>query len=588
MKQLFLASLVLGLVVILPGPILGGADPVTGDHETTGPVKILWEARYRGSPHHTGQASAVSSSPDGATVYVTGFSGGTGTFADYVTIAYDAETGEEIWITRYDGKVSGGDVANDLVVSPDGSSLYVTGSVEQWGQTFSFGTVKYDAPTGTPIWDTFHLVPWSDRLVAESIATTPDGSIVIVVGYAFTPMAKYDILTVAYDAVKGTRLWSGRHPGYPAHSVAVGPGGDTVYVTGHFNNTGTAADYVTLAYDVASGEPIWQRRYDGTVSGNDFARRVTVSPDGSTVYVSGCSDGLGTLADWLTIAYDAGTGTELWDRRYIRPGVDDALGLGVSPDGSRLFATGFSHGSDSDAATLAYDTATGEELWSSRYDGPSSYGDVAHSLVVNPDGGTVYVTGSSSGIGTSHDYITLAYDAATGEQTWSARYDGSTSGMDLAREIAVTHNGSKVVVTGFSSGMSRSYDYVTVAYAPVYKVDIDVAPVHNENLVMACGRGGTVTVAILGGEDLDVRTVDPETLRLGPGEAACAHDLSVPFVLRRHLRDVNGDSHLDLITHYVIGAIGIVDGPQDLVLSGRLDDRRFIEGTDEIIAVACY
>ena len=93
------------------------------------------------------------------------------------------------------------------------------------------------------------------------------------------------------------------------------------------------------------------------------------------------SFGSTTSSDYATVAYDASTGTELWVTRYNGPGNGDdyaAYALGMSPDGSAVFVTGYSRGSTSgfDYATVAYDATTGAELWASRYNGAAD-GDIA-------------------------------------------------------------------------------------------------------------------------------------------------------------------------------------------------------------------
>ena len=53
-----------------------------------------------------------------------------------------------------------------------------------------------------------------------------------------------------------------------------------------------------------------------------------------------------------------------------------------------------------------------------RYHGPTDVSDTAESLSVSPDGRKLFVTGTSS-----LEYITLAYDTATGGQLWVSRYE---------------------------------------------------------------------------------------------------------------------------------------------------------------------
>jgi hypothetical protein len=100
------------------------------------------------------------------------------------------------------------------------------------------------------------------------------------------------------------------------------------------------------------------RRYNGPGNDVDYATAIAASPDGSAVYVTGPSVGTTTSWDYATIAYDAASGHKLWLKRYNGPGnfVDFPTAIGVSPDGSTVFVTGgsFSAPSDVDYTTIAY------------------------------------------------------------------------------------------------------------------------------------------------------------------------------------------------------------------------------------------
>ena len=140
--------------------------------------------------------------------------------------------------------------------------------------------------------------------------------------------------------------------------------------------------------------------------------------------------------------------------------------MAVSPGGGTVFVTGTSSGasSDRDYATVAYNTATGARLWVRRYNRPGNREDGATSLAVGPGGGTVYVTGRSVGSTSQYDYATVAYNAATGAQRWVNRYNGPGNGADFATSLAVGPGGGTVYVTGSSVGSTSQYDYATVAY----------------------------------------------------------------------------------------------------------------------------
>jgi len=180
-------------------------------------------------------------------------------------------------------------------------------------------------------------------------------------------------------------------------------------VTGGSGGSTSYDDYATVAYDASTGSQQWVARYNGPGNSYDGAIALGVSPDGSAVFVTGYGPGSTTGEDYATMAYDASTGAQLWLKRYNGPGNGDdfAFALGVSPDGSTVFVSGPSTGSTSnwDYATVAYDAATGSQRWVARYNSPANGDDAAYSLVVSPDGSAVIVTGSSGG-----DYATVDYN----------------------------------------------------------------------------------------------------------------------------------------------------------------------------------
>jgi glucose dehydrogenase len=162
-------------------------------------------------------------------------------------------------------------------------------------------------------------------------------------------------------------------------------------------------------------------------------------------------------------------GTQLWAAHYSGPRGGWANSLVVSPGGGTVFVTGSSTG---DYATVAYSAVTGARLWAERYHGfgqNTATMNVANSVAVSPGGGTVFVTGSSARYGATAPqyYATVAYSAATGAQLWAARYRGPGNGTDIAYSVAVSPSGGTVFVTGSSAkSITTSPRYsATVAYS---------------------------------------------------------------------------------------------------------------------------
>jgi len=113
-------------------------------------------------------------------------------------------------------------------------------------------------------------------------------------------------------------------------------------------------------------------------------------------------------------------------------------------------------------------------------------------------------------------------------------------------------------------------------------VAIDIKPGNAQNAIQPHSRG-VISVAILGSEDFDVSTVDGSTLVFG--KAAPVHDLGDPAVFAEHLKDVDGDGFMDLVSHYRTAETGIEAGDRGVCLKGEnLEGAPFL-GADAVRTV---
>ena len=327
----------------------------------------LWATGYR--PADYSVPRAITASPDGATVYVTGGS---------ATVAYDAGTGKQLWASRYSGELWA------LAVSPDSRTLYVTGSAQGLGSHPGLVTIAYAAPTGRRRW--LRLYATAKYGIGESIAVSLDGKTVYVTG------SDSSALTVAYQAA-GNLKWAARYNnpyagGAAASQIVTGAGGAAVYVVGRAANKHGHYDTATFAYSAATGKQLWLDRYNAHGGGGQIA----VTPDGRSVIVAGLRNN-GRTGGYLLASYNASTGATRWTRqapasRYA-PSIPAGLVIDSHGDTAFVASTKFLGGYD----LAAWSLARGTVLWTSRYTQAKVYSPVA--ITLSGDGTRLFVTGSA-------------------------------------------------------------------------------------------------------------------------------------------------------------------------------------------------
>ena len=418
-------------------------------------VSQEWVARYASATSFSDVPYAMTVDAAGH-VYVTGTTATTGS-DNWGTIKYNPAGAQE-WLRTTDG---GGNDAAVAIETDEAGNVYVTGSSA--GVLYSM-TAKYSA-TGDQLWvQSFTTTGEGDA--GTDIAVDHDGN-VYVTGYNVETATSFDFITIKYSP-GGTELWVRRYDSGNGEDVpsAIACDESGIYVTGTSNG-----EYTTIKYDF-SGVQQWVRSYNGGF-GSDSPADLIVDAAGN-VYVTGQSTGSGTNDDYATIKYDA-AGNQQWVRRYDGPSTvvandyDRAVALAVDGNGN-VFVTG---NSSDDFATVKYD-ASGTEIWVRRYNGPGAGADWATSVAVDASGNS-YVCGASFGNSTTqYDFATLSYDAA-GTVRWTERYNGPGSGYDTPYSIAV-HSSGDVYVSGSSTGIGTSLDYTTIKYAQAVTTSVPSQP----------------------------------------------------------------------------------------------------------------
>lgn len=422
-------------------------------------ISQQWVSRYNG-PANLRESAFSIAVDDSGNVYVSGNSYNTITLYDLIVIKYNS-SGVEQWVRKYNGPGNSQDGATALAIDNTGN-IVVTGYSYGSGSSSDFVTIKYNA-NGDSLWLKRYNGASNGFDIANAIAIDASGNI-CVTGQSFGSTSAADFATIKYKP-NGDTLWVKKYSGPgnnqdQTYDIAI-DALENVYVTGSSVGTGTQDDYVTIKYN-AEGVQQWLQRYNITGNVEDFPYSIGVDNNGN-VFVTGRSQGVGTSRDYATIKYNT-SGVQQWIKRYNGTGnsVDEAYCLALDTSGN-IYVSGISGGTGTsgDYATIKYNT-DGDSLWIKRYNGPGNGNDGATAMKVDVSG-NVYITGNSQGPGTNYDYVTIKYNS-NGDSLSVNRYNGPGNNIDFSQGIAVDISGNFYVI-GYSVGIGTDYDFATIKYS---------------------------------------------------------------------------------------------------------------------------
>lgn len=327
----------------------------------------------------------------------------------------------------------------------------------------------------------------------NALVLSPDGERVFALGRDWGGASYWDGPIIAIDPQDGEPIWVHRQstPGYDTYYAGVvSSDGAILYVTG-FEDCDPCA-LLIQAIDTATGDVLWTSSEPGQGLGYDIvldeARNqvyltalfaephgqgstqahdattgerlwradlggedLSLTPDGSVLVVTGIR------ADGaeVTVGLDPTTGLPLWE------GTGSATEIVVAPDGSRVYqAATIGPSGAEDMSVSALDPTTGDTIWHRVLDGPAGSVDDAAAIALSPDGTDLVVTGRSFSSheqpGDLHVYDqdawTLSMDPGTGEILWEDRFDGGYRQADVPWDVKFAPDGSSIYIVSLNTG----------------------------------------------------------------------------------------------------------------------------------------
>jgi hypothetical protein len=215
----------------------------------------LWTARAHPPTGEYGTLSGATMSPDGTAIVATGMFQQGATRAA-VSVAFAVSTGATLWTARYLGPGESA-VGSSVTFGPLGDRVFVTGSSYGAGND-DLTTIGYDAGTGAQLWVSRYNGPANGTDGGAAVAASSDGNSVVVSGFSMAA-SKEDAVTLAIDPVDGTTRWVDRYDSpaqwgtFATGLLAISPDSTRAFVAAYsvIRPTEPASQITTLAYDVS-------------------------------------------------------------------------------------------------------------------------------------------------------------------------------------------------------------------------------------------------------------------------------------------------------------------------------------------------
>ncbi len=349
-----------------------------------------------------------------------------------VVVSQALPDGAEVWSHFVEGIGSSADTLHTAALSPDGMRWFLGG---RGGEALRFELAAFDAGSGALSWSTEdESLAHAERLAASNQA---------VFAIAGDDLA-------AYQGSNGAELWL--RAGDLPHDLAAAQDGTALYELVEIPNVPGNSDFGVRRLDPSTGAEVWFAVFDGEGS-YDAPGAIDLSPDGSTVYVAGRKrfPSMTPVAHVATLALDAASGAVLWESLSPEGAEWNARDVLVAADGARIFVlAGKGPGGLGASRFLAYDAATGAELWKTPVVALSNVDYPSLAAALSADGTRLIGAGFGTfvfGNDLEYRWSARVLDTATGAVVWD-RDIHSTYTYPEVIDVLVTSAAPTVVVCG--------------------------------------------------------------------------------------------------------------------------------------------
>jgi uncharacterized delta-60 repeat protein len=438
---------------------------------------LIWDAIFdsgTGSDDIT-TATGIVVDP-AADVFVTGYTITAGN-ADFQTIKYKKENGNQLWQSRFNGAANLNDRPVGIGLSPAGLSptgdLLVAGWSDSGANDFDYYVIKYDpGMLNPPAGLTAQILSnTSVRLDWTRNSTNEDGvKIERCAGLGCTAFAQIATVGAGITTFTDTGLARDTFYSYRVKTYN-GANGDS-----HYSNIAQAlTTYVAIAL------PAWSFVHNGQANSDDYINAIAVGPDNNPVVTGYTNDyppgySTGASFDYLTVKLNRLDRSPIWSDRYNDPTEQSDIATCIAVDSANVvtvsgYATLYNNvGVDVNSLyTLRYPASGPPPSMGDQYNGPFPTGatdDRAVAIATATDASRNVAVVGYGLQGDGNDNIYLLKYLPDGTRAWAAAPLDVAGGDDIPTSVAFASDGS-IYVTGYSERAANTnvYNFFTARYS---------------------------------------------------------------------------------------------------------------------------